>query len=512
MKNNTRKKKKVIIIGAGLAGMSAGCFLQMNGFDTEIFEMHSSYGGLCTSWKRHDYMIDGCIHFMVGTSPGESTYQFWNELIDMQSIRFIYSDTHVVVENKSRERIHFYSDVDQLESELLLKAPEDKLLINEFIWIIRKFKNMNAPVLKPIEYMTYRDKLRAAYQMMPYLRSLFKYMKITNRDFAVGFKNADLRRAWEMAFVSYSPLFYSIMPLVWRHKKQAGYPQGGAGYIAGLMEKKYKDLGGTFRFNANVTRINSENNLVTGIELANGEKHAADIIVSAADGRTTIYDILQGNFKDKNVTDRYESNIFQTIDKTLYVSLGINKDFTEQPAKLFFPLDKNIYIDPLTTLDFLEYTHYCEDPSAAPQGKTLLTLMPEAKDWQYWNDLRKNDRQKYDHEKERIALEIIDALDMRFCNIKENIEMVDVVTPATYIRYTNNWTGGQISWKGTRKTFGKSTAWQIKGLKNFYMTGQWAGVAGGLNNVVMMGNHVTQVICKKEGVKFNRNKSTVPAD
>jgi len=89
--------------------------------------------------------------------------------------------------------------------------------------------------------------------------------------------------------------------------------------------------------------------------------------------------------------------------------------------------------------------------------------------------------------------------------------MVDVVTPSTYIRYTNNWTGGQTSWKGTKNTFGKPIAWKIKGLRNFYMTGQWAGVAGGLNNMVMMGNHVTQIICKKEGVKFNRNKTTIPA-
>jgi phytoene dehydrogenase-like protein len=44
--------KKVIIIGAGIAGLSAGCYLQMNGYDTEIFELHNIPGGLCTGWKR----------------------------------------------------------------------------------------------------------------------------------------------------------------------------------------------------------------------------------------------------------------------------------------------------------------------------------------------------------------------------------------------------------------------------------------------------------------------------
>ena len=49
---------------------------------------------------------------------------------------------------------------------------------------------------------------------------------------------------------------------------------------------------------------------------------------------------------------------------------------------------------------------------------------------------------------------------------------------------------------------GKATLWNIKGLKNFYMAGQWAGVTGGMNHVVMMGNHLAQIICKNEGVKF----------
>lgn len=477
--------------------MSAGCYLQMNGFDTEIFEMHSASGGLCTSWKRHDYMIDGCIHFMAGTSPGEGTYQFWNDLIDMSSIRFVYSDTHSVAENERRERIHFYSNVDRLEQELLTKAPEDKRHIDEFIRLIRKFLTMNAPVSKPMEVMTLPDKLRVAYTMMPFLPSIFRYMRMTNKEFSSRFMNQDLRRAWEMAFVGDSPLFYSVMPLVWRHKKETGYPLGGAGYITGLIEKRYKELGGIVHFNSKVTRILTEDSTVHGIELEHGEQHTADIIISAADGRTTIYDMLQGNYKDKNVMDRYERDVFQPVDKTLYVSLGINKDFSDQPAKLYFPLFRPVSIDPLTTLDSLEFTHYCDDPAAAPKGKSLLTLMPDAKDWEYWNELRKNDRQRYNAEKERIACEIIDALDNRFGDIKDHVEMVDVATPATYIRYTNNWTGGQISWKGTRKTFGKPTAWQIKGLKNFYMTGQWAGVAGGLNHVVMMGNHLSQIICRE---------------
>jgi phytoene dehydrogenase-like protein len=44
--------KSVIIIGAGMGGLSSGCYGQMNGYSTKIFEMHDKPGGLCTAWHR----------------------------------------------------------------------------------------------------------------------------------------------------------------------------------------------------------------------------------------------------------------------------------------------------------------------------------------------------------------------------------------------------------------------------------------------------------------------------
>ena len=52
----------IIIIGAGIAGLAAGCYAQMNGYKTKIFELHELPGGLCTAWERKGYVFDGCIH------------------------------------------------------------------------------------------------------------------------------------------------------------------------------------------------------------------------------------------------------------------------------------------------------------------------------------------------------------------------------------------------------------------------------------------------------------------
>jgi len=47
--------RSIVIIGAGIAGLSTGCYAQINGYDTTILEMHDKPGGMCTSWTRKGY-------------------------------------------------------------------------------------------------------------------------------------------------------------------------------------------------------------------------------------------------------------------------------------------------------------------------------------------------------------------------------------------------------------------------------------------------------------------------
>ena len=62
--------KKVVIIGAGIAGLTCGIYAQKNGFETEIYEQHTIPGGECTGWDRGGYHFDGCLHWLVGSKPG----------------------------------------------------------------------------------------------------------------------------------------------------------------------------------------------------------------------------------------------------------------------------------------------------------------------------------------------------------------------------------------------------------------------------------------------------------
>jgi phytoene dehydrogenase-like protein len=91
---------KITIIGAGVSGLSAGCYLQMNGFETEIFEKHSKPGGLCTSWKVGEYTFNGCLHWLLGSNNSNPFYKLWSELIDMESVEFVSHEVRVDIEVK----------------------------------------------------------------------------------------------------------------------------------------------------------------------------------------------------------------------------------------------------------------------------------------------------------------------------------------------------------------------------------------------------------------------------
>ncbi|MDN5345323.1 MAG: hypothetical protein PWQ18_1437 [Clostridia bacterium] len=48
--------QSLIIIGAGIAGLATGCYAQMNGYQSQIFEKHNKPGGLCTAWRRQEML------------------------------------------------------------------------------------------------------------------------------------------------------------------------------------------------------------------------------------------------------------------------------------------------------------------------------------------------------------------------------------------------------------------------------------------------------------------------
>jgi len=493
--------KKVVIVGAGVAGLSTGCYLQMNNYETEIFEMHDIPGGLCTSWKRKSYTFDGCIHWLVGSSSSNSIYKVWMELHVIQDKEIVNFDEFCRIEGRGGEAFTVYTDADRLEEEMLRISPEDKQVISEFINAVREFAKFDLPVDKAPELYGPIDGIKFLIKFHPYLKLLRKWKKITIGSYAKGFKNPFLREAFPLilGIDERCTMMALILTLSWMHLKCAGYPIGGSLKFAKSIEKRYISLGGKIHYDSKVSKIIVKNDRAVGIKLANGEASDADIVISAADGHYTIFEMLDGKYVDKEIMRMY--NNWKLFPAICQVSLGVAMSLDEHPHALNFPLDTPLLIDDKNKVERLLIKIYNFDPTLAPKGRTPIIMRLPA-DYEYWSNLRMADIQRYRGEKERLAMNVIEILDKKLGDVASRVEVYDVATPATYIRYANNWRGSFEGWLLTPSAFGKRIRKTLPGLKNFYMVGQWVEPGGGLPAVALSGRNLAQIICRRDGKKF----------
>ena len=83
-------------------------------------------------------------------------------------------------------------------------------------------------------------------------------------------------------------------------------------------------------------------------------------------------------------------------------------------------------------------------------------------------------------------------------NIEEKIEAIDVATPLTIVRYTNNWKGSYMGWANP---FSVKISRTLPKLKNFFMIGQWVGDTG-VSGAAKGGRDSIEYMCKKDKKKF----------
>ena len=494
----------IIIIGAGMGGLSAGCYGQMNGYKTRIFEMHDKPGGLCTAWKRNGYTVDGCLHWLTGSAPGAGMYKLWEELGMVQGQQIYNPERFYRFESADGGVFDFFTDLSRLEKHMLEIAPEDKAVIKRTIKAIRSFSRMNMPVDKAPELYSVSDMLRMAFSVLPVMGSFSKYSMMTVKELSESFTNPLLRAAWQNAWLPEFASLFILMTLGWMHKKQAGYVLGGSMKLSRAIEKRYLDLGGEINYKARVKKILVEDDCAVGVMLEDGSEHRADYVISAADGHATIFDMLEGKYVDEKIRVDYEQMpIFQPL---VYVGIGVNRKFDDAPpviSGLFIELDKAVMIAGAEQ-KWLNVRIHNFDPSLAPAGKTLVTVMLES-GFDYWSKLHE-DLEQYKAEKAIVVEIIIEQLERRFPGFKSQVEMIDVATPVTFHRYTGNWQGSYEGWQMTPDVVTLTMGKKLPGLDNFFMAGQWVMPGGGIPSGALTGRYVMQLICKHESRKFTAFK------
>jgi phytoene dehydrogenase-like protein len=493
----------IIIIGSGFAGMGAGIYAQMNGYQSQIFEMHDKPGGLCTSWKRKGYTFDGCIHWLVGSNPDSGFNRYWQEAGIAQVHNFINMDEYMRFEGVDGRTLIFYSNIDKLEKHLLEFAPIDERVIKEFIAGIRMclafdMPSDNAPFLKRLA-----KKIGAGLTFMIHGRKFKQWMKTSTAEFSDRFKDPLLRDAMKEIWMPEFSMLFMLFTFAYLNNKNAGYPPGGSTPMSEALERRYLDLGGKVNYKNRVEKILVENDRAVGIILADGTEHRADRVISAADGYSTIFNMLDGKYADEKTLEPYEKwPIFQPL---IFVGIGVNRSFPDEPLSVSgfsCPISEPVEIGDRVR-DRIWIHIYNHDPSMAPEGKTSIIIMLESR-YDYWEKLSQ-DETAYKAKKDEIAQTLVELLDKRFPGIASQVEVIDVATPITFKRFTGNWQGSFEGWLITpdnANVMMKPMSQTLPGLTNFYMCGQWVEPGGGLPTGIISGRRLLKAICKEDKKKF----------
>jgi phytoene desaturase len=491
--------KKIVIVGAGIAGLSAGVFGQLNGFGTEIYEKQAVAGGECTGWNRSGYHFDGCIHWLVGSKPGTPVNKLLREIGALDDSIGIVNNEYFYRAEADGQTVNMYTNVDRLEAHLTELSPQDAPLIRDMCKAIRTIGKLDMPIDKPMEMYSAFDNLKMLPKMLPVMGLMKKYSAVTIGEFADQFKHPLIRDAFKQSYPNDLIALLPLMIFSSLNDGDSGIPMGGSKKLAQRIAKRYSSLGGKIHYNVPVDRIKVEKGKAVGVVLADGSEVQADVVVSAADGNFTLTHLLEGKYRDEKLETLFtERSTYPTVT-SVHISVGVACDLSEEPHticfKLAHPIDAGGFIH-----EWLRLDHYCYDRSFAPEGKSVVESAFLVADYDWWKQKAQN-KEAYDVEKQRVAREVCAAIETRFPQAKDKIEVVDIATPVTYERYCNAWRGSYMSWGPTPKSKIRSLTGKLEGLEGFYMAGQWTMLPG-INGAAITGKWAIQRICKDQKISF----------
>ena len=496
------EKKKVIIIGGGISGMTTGIYLQINGYDTEIVEKNAIYGGACMGWERKGCYIDGCIHWMTGVNPGSSYYDLWRDT------HAITDDTEIYFQNDfahfdfgNGKALTVWANVDKFREELLAFAPEDEKEIKGFCKLIKRFQRIEGPVNKPADMMGLGQLLKVGFTMAGDYYWVSKMSKISCAEYAKRFKNKHL----QSLFKGYMAPGYNLMSMLYMlahvTAHNGGIPIGGSLPLVRRMAERYTSLGGKFRLSTPVKKVKIEGTKALGVELESGEFLPADWVVSSTPAEHCLKVLLGGQYAVKKIDDRLaDMKVYPTYTYTT-VAFKCSADVGHKPLSMHVHMEEAITFDrEYKNVTFRNYSY--DKTMKTPEGCCVIQAGILGGDEMYfwWKDKKNNGT--YREEKEKIGAKLLAVAEAKYPELAGKLEVIDVITPCTYERYLNSRHGSFQGFVHTAQGKSLSEKGIIEGLDNFLLSGQCIFHSGGMPPAAITGRFAAQRICKADKKKF----------
>ncbi len=374
------KTKSVIVIGAGIGGITAATHLAKRGLHVTVVEKNSRPGGRCDRFRRDGHHFDTGPTLLVMPLLYEAEFRAlgttMRERLDLQRVDPTY---HLVFDNGSQ--LALTSDMKSMQEQLEAIQPGsfqgflrylqeggvhyqlgmDKLVNRDFRKATDFFNLENASMLFRLKPLVNHYRNMSAYFDDPRLKAAFTF-----QDVYMGLSPFD------------APATFSLMPYtelahgVW-------YPKGGMYTIVETLADMAREAGVEFVFDKTVEQINVNSSHTRGVIIENGERLDADAVVANADLPYVYQKLLPQDGMVKSLSRKEYScsviSFFWGLDKvyeslaphTLFLADDYRENFKSIIRDLGLPGNPSLYVHAPARLD----------KSMAPQGQdTLIGIVP----------------------------------------------------------------------------------------------------------------------------------------
>jgi all-trans-retinol 13,14-reductase len=467
-------KYDVIIIGAGLGGLTAGAKLAKEGKKVLLIEQHNKPGGCATTFRRGDFTLEVGLHEMDGPSPRDMKTRIFNELGVFEKVEFVRVPEfyHFIHNNIDITIPH-----DPSEAGRILKSsfPDETDGIDAF------FDQILNPKRKP------------ASNEAPHDKSLGEFL-----DSIIANNDLKLILLGNLGYFHDDP--YSIS-LTYYSVAQGSYFNGGASFIKGGSQKLSDHLadfirlhGGDVVLNHLVNGLIIENNKLVGVSCIKHGGTSSDTINAFADeivanaAMQNIAELLPGEpgaLLSKEVSKQKPGASLLTIYFGFKSTL--NKLGNLHYSTFVFDSSVKTQADILKnnqgsfqnrSFTFIDYGRI--ESGLAPSGKSVgaLCCIDYLKDWENLSP------EEYKSKKELVAGIFIKKLEDLIPGITGEIEYYEVGTSATINRYTLNPEGAVY---GFAQTPGKPVVNTSEIFENLHFASAWGKTGGGFSGAIYSG-------------------------
>jgi phytoene dehydrogenase-like protein len=488
-----------VIIGSGLGGLSCAAAFARQGFKPLVLEKHDRPGGYATTFKRPGgFEFDASLH---STTAGQregvhNLIPGFPEITEVEFVphtslyRAIFPDYDFRVPQK---------DLTGYIKMLVGFFPEEKEGIEGL------FDDMKG-VAEDL------NKLSSARGQVDYSRfpvdfpHLFKcYSKTWGQMMDERIKNPKLKAIvsglWGYFGLPPSKLasFYYAMPVIGYLHGGGYYPRGKSQKMSDAFVKFIEERGGKVTLNSKVEEILTREHAAYGVRTADGTEYTGRVVISNANA----YDTFRKMTKEEEHLKEYLARMdqFSISLSSFQVFLGLKKDLVGEigieDTEIFCTTDYDPEAEYKAALEaeveggfgLTLYDNLYEGYS--PEGKNTVNIIA-LQGYDHWKkyeaDYLKGDKKAYRKEKERMADVLIDQVEGTLLpGLRDAIEVKEIGTPLTNLRYTGNYRGAIYGFDQTLDNSGPSRLAHETPIKNLYLAGAWTQPGHGYSAVLWSG-------------------------